>query len=72
MSGDRGRDTAPEVALRSALHRRELRFRKRSRPIPDLRSTPGVVFTGWRAKHDRNVARDHRDDAALPKTQKTS
>lgn len=48
MRGNRGRDTGPEVALRSALHRRGLRFKKHSRPIPDLRSTPDVVFAGAR------------------------
>jgi DNA mismatch endonuclease, patch repair protein len=33
MKGNRSRDTAPEVALRSALHARGLRFRKEY-PVP--------------------------------------
>lgn len=44
MLGNRGRDTRPEVALRSALHRRGLRFRKHARPLPGLRCLPDVVF----------------------------
>ena len=38
-------DTVPEVALRSALHRRGLRFRKHIRPIPELRCSADAVFT---------------------------
>ena len=34
-----------ERALRSALHRRGLRFRKHLAPIPGLRCRPDVVFT---------------------------
>jgi DNA mismatch endonuclease (patch repair protein) len=40
MSRIRGRDTKPEVALRSALWRSGLRFRKSSR----LRGKPDIVF----------------------------
>lgn len=40
MSRIRGRDTKPEVALRSALWRRGLRFRKKTR----LRGKPDIVF----------------------------
>lgn len=40
MSRIRGRDTKPEVSLRSALWRRGLRFRKKSR----LRGKPDIVF----------------------------
>lgn len=40
MSRIRGSDTKPEVALRSALWRRGLRFRKKTR----LRGKPDVVF----------------------------
>jgi DNA mismatch endonuclease (patch repair protein) len=44
MQSNRSRDTAPELALRSALHRRGLRFRKHVRPIPGLRCTVDVLF----------------------------
>ena len=46
MRANRGRDTGPEVALRSALHHRGLRFRKNKRL--DLgegrRVRPDIVF----------------------------
>lgn len=38
------RDTAPEIALRSELHRRGLRFRVDQRPLPTLRSRADLVF----------------------------
>lgn len=45
MRGNRKRDTRPEVAIRSALHRRGLRFRK---DVPlragDLRVRADIVF----------------------------
>jgi DNA mismatch endonuclease (patch repair protein) len=47
MQGNRGRDTGPEVALRSALHRRGLRFRKSWSP-PGLRSRGDVAFPARR------------------------
>jgi DNA mismatch endonuclease, patch repair protein len=36
MQGNRSQDTRAEVALRQALHRRGLRFRKNFRPAPGL------------------------------------
>ena len=40
------RDTAPELALRSELHRRGMRFRVDHPPLPDLRRRRAdVVFT---------------------------
>jgi DNA mismatch endonuclease, patch repair protein len=46
MRANRGRDTAPEIALRSALHRRGFRFRKNLRfDVEGLRLRPDVVFT---------------------------
>ncbi|MEU2821965.1 very short patch repair endonuclease [Streptomyces bacillaris] len=45
MSANKGRDTKPEKLLRSALHRRGLRYRVGIRPVPDLRRTADVVFT---------------------------
>lgn len=46
MRANRGRDTGPEVALRSALHARGLRFRKNYRlDLGDRRRVrPDVVF----------------------------
>ncbi len=50
MRANRGRDTGPEIALRSALHTRGLRFRKNLRL--DLgerrRVRPDIVFRGVR------------------------
>ena len=44
MRGQRRRDTAPELALRRALHRRGLRYRLHQRPLPGLRRTADIVF----------------------------
>ena len=45
MSRQARRDTAPEIALRKALHRRGLRFRV-DRPLPDLpRRRADVLFS---------------------------
>jgi DNA mismatch endonuclease, patch repair protein len=41
---NRGRDTTPERRLRSALHRRGLRFRINQRVASDLRATVDVAF----------------------------
>lgn len=45
MQGNRGRDTKPELALRSILHRRGLRYRANFRPLPGVRNSADVVFT---------------------------
>ncbi|MEU2439259.1 very short patch repair endonuclease [Streptomyces rubradiris] len=45
MSANKGKNTKPEKLLRSALHKRGLRYRVGVRPIPDLRRTADVVFT---------------------------
>lgn len=45
MRGNRSTDTNPEIALRSRLHRRGLRFRKHFAPIAGLRCRPDIVFT---------------------------
>jgi DNA mismatch endonuclease, patch repair protein len=45
MLGNRSRDTRPERALRSAVHRRGLRFRVALRPVPSVRRTADLVFT---------------------------
>jgi DNA mismatch endonuclease, patch repair protein len=45
MRANRGRDTKPELALRSALHKAGLRFRKNLRIDLDTdRARPDVVF----------------------------
>jgi DNA mismatch endonuclease (patch repair protein) len=45
MRANRSLDTAPEVALRSALHRRGFRFRKHVAPLKELRCRADIVFT---------------------------
>lgn len=45
MAANRGRDTRPEVRLRSLLHRRGLRFRKNDSGLP---GRPDVVFPSAR------------------------
>lgn len=44
MQGNRGRDTAPELALRRAVHARGLRFFVGRRPIRSLRRTADMLF----------------------------
>lgn len=44
MVATRQRDTAPELALRSALHRLGLRYRVNVSPIPGMRRRADVVF----------------------------
>ncbi|MHC5902758.1 very short patch repair endonuclease [Streptomyces sp. S6] len=44
MTANKGKDTKPERLLRSALHRRGLRYRVGVRPLADLRRTADVVF----------------------------
>jgi DNA mismatch endonuclease (patch repair protein) len=44
MQGNKGRDTGPEVRLRSLLHARGLRYRVSARPLPGLRRTADIVF----------------------------
>jgi DNA mismatch endonuclease (patch repair protein) len=93
MKGNRAIDTAPERAVRSALHRAGFRYRKHAKPLAGLRCAADLVFRTervavfidgcywhrcpqhgtspttnsdyWRAKLNRNVARDRRNDAAL-------
>jgi DNA mismatch endonuclease (patch repair protein) len=45
MQGNRSSDTGPELAVRSALHRRGLRFRKNTRPIASIGCRADVVFS---------------------------
>jgi DNA mismatch endonuclease (patch repair protein) len=44
MRANRSRETAPEAALRSELHRRGHRFRKHLQVLPGLRCRPDAVF----------------------------
>jgi DNA mismatch endonuclease, patch repair protein len=45
MQSNKGRDTKPEVALRSAVHALGLRYRVSARPVKQLRRTADLVFT---------------------------
>lgn len=45
MKGNSASETKPEVALRSELHRRGLRFRKHAPPQAGVRCRADVVFT---------------------------
>tara|TARA_R100000306_G_C4370877_1_gene139891 strand:+ start:510 stop:932 length:423 start_codon:yes stop_codon:yes gene_type:complete len=44
MVGNRSRDTTPEIRIRSAVHRRGLRYRVAARPLVELRRTADLVF----------------------------
>jgi DNA mismatch endonuclease (patch repair protein) len=44
MERQKGRDTKPERSLRSALHRRGLRFRVDQSILPDTRRRADVIF----------------------------
>ncbi|MGH8910627.1 MAG: very short patch repair endonuclease, partial [Egibacteraceae bacterium] len=44
MVANRSRDTGPELAVRSAVHRLGLRYRVGARPLPQLRRTADLVF----------------------------
>lgn len=44
MQSNRGRDTKPELALRSAVHALGLRYRVSARPLRDVRRTADLVF----------------------------
>lgn len=45
MQSNKGRDTKPERALRSAVHALGLRYHVSERPIPAIRRTADLVFT---------------------------
>ncbi|MGW2552424.1 very short patch repair endonuclease [Streptomyces sp. NPDC001635] len=48
MRSNRGRDTKPELILRSSLHRTGLRFKVSARPVPTLRRTADVIFSKYK------------------------
>lgn len=45
MRANKGRDTKPELALRSAVHALGLRYRVSTRPIREIRRTADLVFS---------------------------
>jgi len=45
MRANRGRDTAPEMAVRRRLHALGLRYRVSIRPVANVRRTADIVFT---------------------------
>ncbi len=45
MSGTRGRDTTPELAVRRLLHTRGHRYRVNHRALPEVRRTVDIAFT---------------------------
>ncbi|WP_152645231.1 very short patch repair endonuclease [Kitasatospora griseola] len=45
MQANKSRDTAPELALRRAVHALGLRYRVAARPLPGVRRTADLVFT---------------------------
>jgi DNA mismatch endonuclease (patch repair protein) len=45
MQSNKGRDTKPELALRSAVHALGLRYRVSMRPLKEVRRTADLVFT---------------------------
>jgi DNA mismatch endonuclease, patch repair protein len=45
MRSNRGRDTAPELAVRRRVHAMGLRYRTSVRPVPEIRRTADMVFT---------------------------
>ena len=44
MQGNRSRDTRPELAVRTIVHARGLRYVVHGRPIPELRRTADLMF----------------------------
>jgi DNA mismatch endonuclease, patch repair protein len=69
MQGNRS-VSAPEIALRSELHRRGLRFRKNARVISGLQCRPDVAFTRARIAVECRGCFWHLcpEDAVLPKS----
>lgn len=48
MVANRSKNTRPELAVRTLLHARGLRYRVHARPVASLRRTADIVFTRWR------------------------
>jgi DNA mismatch endonuclease (patch repair protein) len=70
MRGNSSCDTKPEVALRSELHRRGLRFRKHQAIVSGLRCRPDIVFSKVRLVVEVRGCFWHLcpRDAVLPKS----
>jgi DNA mismatch endonuclease (patch repair protein) len=70
MQGNKAKDTMPERALRSELHRRGWRFRKHMQVVPDLRFRPDIVFTRARVVVECRGCFWHRCpvDSVTPRT----
>ena len=45
MQSNKGRNTAPEMAIRRLLHSEGLRYRVNTRPVLELRRTADIVFS---------------------------
>ncbi|WP_437583338.1 very short patch repair endonuclease [Paramicrobacterium sp. CJ85] len=45
MLANRSKNTSPELAVRTLLHGRGLRYRTHFRPVPSMRRTADIVFT---------------------------
>ena len=58
MAGIRGRDTAPELAVRRIAHRMDLRFRLHWKVLPGC---PDRVFPKYRPACDRLFDADEHD-----------
>lgn len=52
MSSQARRETRPEIALRSCLHRNGLRYRTHARVVPGTRRTVDIAFPGSRIAID--------------------
>jgi DNA mismatch endonuclease (patch repair protein) len=48
MVANRSKNTRPELAVRTLLHARGLRYRVHARPLASLRRTADIVFTRWK------------------------
>jgi DNA mismatch endonuclease (patch repair protein) len=68
MSGIRGKNTLPELAVRSAAHRLGLRFRLHRRDLP---GRPDLIFPKYRTALFVHGCFWHRHDCGLAATPKT-
>lgn len=68
MSAIRGKDTIPELVVRSVAHRLGLRFRLHSSRLP---GRPDLVFAKWKTVVMVHGCFWHRHDCGLAATPKT-
>lgn len=73
MRANRGRDTAPELLVRSLLHRQGYRFRVDAAPSPELRRRADIVFRRARVAVFIDGCYWHGcpDHGSMPKTNRT-